>query len=67
MDKPLTKADIDEARERVARDLSRINTEINSRVVERERLEEERQRLADLMNEFLAAELAALRSRNRSA
>ena len=58
-----TKADIDEARRQVDRDLYRVNTEIATRVAERRRLEEERQRLADLMNEFLANELAALQKR----
>lgn len=61
----LTKAKIDEARHEVDEDLRRVNAEISVRIAQRRRLEEERQRLADLMNEFLASELASLQGRNQ--
>ncbi len=60
----ITKAEIDEARKDVDAELYKVNTEISTRVAQRKRLEEERQRLAELTNDFLADELAALQRNN---
>lgn len=64
--KPMTKADIGIARKKVDDELFRINSEIKSRVAQRERLEKERLRLMGVMNDFLAAELAEIQGEKQS-